>query len=252
MENILNNMLSLLANKQQNQEPTGIPIVAVYFNEEEKEKAVYLRNKKSSIHGREDKDSHAEALLLKDIKDDVELSLIVTIIPCDKCLEKILKHKKITRIYYIGDYKEGVKFKKYNDGNINYKNEIKIEQFVPKSKKEYELAKNIYYRFVTYSIIKYFYLNSFVKKILTKYDKEGIAEKKIDIKYEYASFTFCNIIKHLSKNIIEVDEKSKEFIINLIELREWWNNVIEPKRKNGKILFKYLSEFDFGIIKYIE
>ena len=111
MKKILENLLELLDNNSLTRKNTGIPIVASCFNEEKE--SISLRNKKSN--GNDDKDTHAECSLLERISNETEL--LVTIIPCEECLEKIIKHKSIKKIYYIGDYKDEVKFLKYDIKN---------------------------------------------------------------------------------------------------------------------------------------
>lgn len=229
----------------------GIPVVASYFSKDEIKEAFFLRNYKSSKNGQEDKHSHAEVILLKKINRERELSLLVSIIPCEECLKEMLKYSNIKNIYYIGEYKYRAKMKKYKKEKLNKNNQIKIKQFKPQNNEEYELAKEIYYHFISYSISKENYMNKFVKnklEILSKSNGE-VFEIIVKIEPSLSSYSYCEIIKKISKKVININEENREFIINLIELKKWWIETIKPIRNNNKKLLEFLMQFDFGIKK---
>ena len=240
--------MNKITNKKQNKS-TGIPIACCLYKENSD--LLLLKRNRRIKDFKEYDDSHAESLIIEEQKNGNYImhdKMLVSIIPCEKCVIKIINEGIIKEIYYIGEYKDEIKKSKYLNKWYDF---IKVDQFQSKSEEEYIICKKIYCKFIIYALRKYIIRD--INRLVNKKMNRSISFIKVKVDKITSIYTYLSILKSISESIIDLSENKEYFIINKDMYKKWYKEKKKMIFSYGKEkqLMDYLLKYDFGIKKLI-
>ncbi|BDU67778.1 MAG: hypothetical protein TYPL_4310 [Candidatus Tyloplasma litorale] len=234
MSNIYNKLI--LVNKKYEKIPKknrGIPVNTIAINKKEKI-TIYKSNKKLGKNNNENKhNSHAEFLIIEEIKKKHskfkydEWIFYITILPCQKCFEKIVNSGiNIKEIYYLDNFKE--------DKKLGYALKISEEYYKKLKKFDFpsqEKEKEILFEWTLFLLKTYLLrtINNILNKSKKEYNYHELSSKWSEIYYldkTISEYVYSNSKKEY-KSPFKFDEKNKKIHFKQKDLEIFKKDIIK-------------------------